>query len=285
MLGLGRLHLHAADQETARDLAAAAVKESGPTGVLRADAGQLLACALFFMREELPAALRHISAAADVAAEAGDPVLVGTTLGMKAVLEVMVGRREWEATLRPLANGDPLPGKPVTSAPGFHRAMIALWIDREREAATSFGRYRDIAVAHGDEFSLPLVLVELAIAEFLAGRWNEAAAVAQESHDVAVQAAQRPQQAFALGVRALVRAAQGREAAARADAAAVAALAGDRTMAVARIHATWALGILELSLERPQAAAAALARCVATWWPPACASPAASRSRRTRSRP
>ena len=57
MLGLGRLHLHAADQETARDLAAAAAEgKRSRLALLRADAGQLLACALFFMREELPAA-------------------------------------------------------------------------------------------------------------------------------------------------------------------------------------------------------------------------------------
>jgi DNA-binding CsgD family transcriptional regulator len=259
LLALGRLHLHAADQPMARDLAARAVAESGDHGLVRADAEQLLACTHLFMREELPAALRHVSAAAVLAAEVGDPTLLGSTAGMKAVLQVMLGQGEWEATLRLPDRDDTLPGKPVTSALGFHGAMIALWIDRENEAATVLRGYRDRAISHGDEGSLPLILAFLAVAEYLTGHWVQAAAVAQESHDIAVQAAQRPQQAFALGVRALVRASQGLEAEARADAAAVDALAGDRGMVVARIHATWALGILELSLDRPEAAARALA--------------------------
>ena len=104
-----------------------------------------------------------------------------------------------------------------------------------------------------------MILVNLAVAEYLAGRWQEAARAAEEAHEVALQTAQRPQQAWALSLQALVRASLGREAEARADAAEALALAGERGMAVARIHAVWALGLLELSLDRPEEAARVLA--------------------------
>ena len=66
-----------------------------------------------------------------------------------------------------------------------------------------------------------------------------------------MQTGERPQQALALSVRALVRASAGREDEARADARSALALAGDAGMAAARLHATWALGLLELSREQP----------------------------------
>ena len=58
-------------------------------------------------------------------------------------------------------------------------------------------------------------------------------------------------QGYALSTRALVRASLGLEADARADADRALALAGERGMAAARAHGSWALGLLELSLDRP----------------------------------
>jgi DNA-binding CsgD family transcriptional regulator len=53
-------------------------------------------------------------------------------------------------------------------------------------------------------------------------------------------------------MQALVRASFGREVEARLDAEEALTLAGERGMGVARIHAVWALGLLELSLGRPE---------------------------------
>ena len=259
LTALSRVHLHGADQSAARDLAALALAEPGAGPTVRADAGELLASASFFLREDLPSALEHISQAAALATTVGEPHLVGNAVSMKAVIEVALGRPEWKDTLESLVHvGDAPRGEPVVTAPGFHGAMIALWTDRAAEAATLLRGYRESAIAHGDEGSLPLILAELAVAEFLTGRWADAATLAGESLDIAIQAEQRPPQAFALAARALVFAARGREAEARADAAAALDLTGDRGMVVARIHAVWALGILELSLNRPDAAASAL---------------------------
>ena len=60
------------------------------------------------------------------------------------------------------------------------------------------------AVARGDESSVSMILANLAVAYYLAGRWQEAMRVAEESHEVALQTGQRPQQAWSLSIEALV---------------------------------------------------------------------------------
>ena len=141
----------------------------------------------------------------------------------------------------------------MIAGPSFHRAVMLLWTDGAQEAAAADGRARmRVRWPCGDEASLPLILVETAIAEFHNGRWPTAARLADEAHQLALQTGQRPQEAFALAVRALVGAAQGRADEARDDAAEALAIAGERAMAVARIHAEWALALLELSLGRPE---------------------------------
>ena len=78
--------------------------------------------------------------------------------------------------------------------------------------------------------------------------------LAQEGHEVALQVGQEPQRLFALGLRALVWACRGQIDGARADAELVLELAEERGVMIATILASTALGLLELSLERPEAA-------------------------------
>ena len=103
-----------------------------------------------------------------------------------------------------------------------------------------------------------MILANLAMTEYLAGHWLEAAEFGEEGYEVALQTAQRPQQAWSLSTRALVRASSGLESEARADAGEALTLAGERGMGAARINAVWALGLLELSLDRPEEAARVL---------------------------
>jgi DNA-binding CsgD family transcriptional regulator len=104
-----------------------------------------------------------------------------------------------------------------------------------------------------------MVLAQLALADYLTGRWDEAAQVAEEASELALQTGQRPMHAYSLATRALVRASLGLEAEARADARRALEFAAERGMAAARIHSVWALGVLELSLDRPAEAAQLLA--------------------------
>lgn len=139
----------------------------------------------------------------------------------------------------------------LSGSPSYAWAVFLCWTDELEDGGVRLHQsYRD-AVASGDESSVSMILANLAVANYLAGHWQEAMRVAEESHEVALQTGQRPQQAWSLSIEALVRASLGLEADARADAEKALALVGERGMAVARIHAVWALGLLELSLERP----------------------------------
>jgi DNA-binding CsgD family transcriptional regulator len=146
----------------------------------------------------------------------------------------------------------------VLSTPQLNRGVLALWTD-DPGAAGLLRESSDDVVARGDEGSAPMVLAQLALAEYLAGRWREAAEVAERASELAVQTGQRPMEAYSLATRALVRASLGLEAEARADADQALSLAGERGMAAARNHGVWALGLLELSLDRPAETARLLA--------------------------
>jgi DNA-binding CsgD family transcriptional regulator len=137
----------------------------------------------------------------------------------------------------------------VLSSPPFNLAVHALWTDSP-SARELIRDCLDDAIARGDEGSAPMVLAQLAQAEYLAGRWEEAARVAGEGFELSQQTGQRPMEAYSLATRALVRASLGLEEEARADAERALELAGERGMAAARIHGVWALGVLELSLGR-----------------------------------
>jgi len=146
----------------------------------------------------------------------------------------------------------------VLATPAFNWAVFRLWTEGP-DAADLLRACRSDVVLRGDESSAPMVLAQLALAEYLRGAWPEAATVAEEAHELALQTGQLPMQAYALSIRALVRASLGLEAEARADADQALALAGERGMAAARAHSRWALGLLELSLDRPSEAVRLLA--------------------------
>ncbi len=249
---LGRLHRYGGDQPRAAALLRLALAEAGADDHVRADAAQGLASTLYFMREDLRIALREASRAAELAVRARSPTLHAEALATMGLLEGVVGLPEAPTTLRAAEELDESSGVDLVDATGrFAHAYYLIWADGAAEAGRIMRGCYEEALRRGDESSVPLILCSLALVEYLSGRWLEAVRVAEEAHEVALQTGQRPQQAFSLSAHALVRASLGLEAEARADARAALALAGERGMAVARIHALWALGLLELSLDRP----------------------------------
>lgn len=249
---LQRIHRYEGDQPRAAALAREALAEPGASEHIRAAASQGLASTLFFMREDLQAALDHARGAAKWS-EFGLPLEPRwQALNAKGVLEAVMGLPEAVATLRAAEElgADASPGL-VINLPTFTQGLVRLWFDDVAQAALVMHECHEEALASGDDGSIPLILVNLAAAEYLAGRWAQAEQAADGGYEAAIQTGQRPQQAYSLSVRALVRASLGREHEARADAAAALALAGERGMMAARIHCASALGLLELSLDRP----------------------------------
>ncbi len=247
---LSRLHRFQGDQPLAAELARRALDEPDAGGVMRAEAAQGLAAALFFLRQDLEEAVRFATLGAELAASVGDERAEVESLCVQGLLECLVGRPGSDRPLRRAAElADPAAHRRVLSSPPFNLAVHALWTDGP-SAPELIRRCLDDAIDRGDEGSAPMVLAQLAQAEYLAGHWEEAARVAGEGLELSQQAGQRPMEAYSLATRALVRASLGLEDEARADAERALEFAGERGMAAARIHAVWALGVLELSLGR-----------------------------------
>jgi DNA-binding CsgD family transcriptional regulator len=258
LAALSRLHRFGGDQPLAAELARQALAEAGPDDRVRAEAAQGLAATLFYLRESLEEGVELAAVAAEHAKRSGDQVLAVESLCLRGLLECLVGRPEAVGTLREAAEvADAVAFGRVLSTPPFNTGVYALWTDGP--AVQILQSSRDDVVARGDEGSAPMVLAQLALAEYLGGRWTEAARVAEEASELALQTGQRPMQAYSLATLALVRSSLGLEAEARADAREALAFAGERGMAAARIHSHWALGVLELSLDRPAEAERLLA--------------------------
>lgn len=241
---LGRVHQYEGDQPRAVELFEQALNETDDDAV-RADASTALGYTLFWLRERLDEARAHARRGADLAERTGDARRYANALGVRQVVEGVTGQKEAATMMKELIRlGEP-------GYPGY----FLLWTDDAGEAARNLRRQRHEEKASGEESDVPLTLVAIAVAEYLRGRWKRADWAAQEGLELALQTGERHNQAFALAVRALVRGSRGDEEGCRADAAEAMGIAGERAIAVARIHALWALGVLELSLNRPEQAA------------------------------
>jgi DNA-binding CsgD family transcriptional regulator len=252
---LARVHRYGGSQPRAAELLRQALAQPIADERLQADAEQGLAATLLFMREELGVARQHAAVAADLAARSDSPALLAEVLATKHLIEGVLGHPDAHRTQQAAAElaEETRPDRVVSSA-SFGRGYFLIWTDSVDEGAILMRACRDEALRRGDESSLPLIFASLAVLEYLGGRWREAGGVADEGLEVALETGQRPWHALSLSARALVHAALGLEEGARADAREALALAGERAIAVARIHAVWALGLLELSLDRAEEA-------------------------------
>jgi len=248
---LARVHHYAGDQRIAVKLFRESLEHAGTDPSVQADAADGLATSLFFLREDLPEALEHARFAARIAAAEGNRGALAVALGTQGHIEAVLGRREAVATLQSaLALEGEVRGLPIMRHPSFQLAFARVWSDELEAARAALTDIEERAVEQGDESSLPFVLTYLSLAEFLSGRWQEALRAADEGADVALAAGSETGRAFALSIRALVASGLGRERAARSDANEALALAERGTM-FATTTSLWALGLLELSLDRP----------------------------------
>jgi DNA-binding CsgD family transcriptional regulator len=248
---LARVHHYAGDQRIAVKLFRESLEHAGTDRSIQADAADGLATSLFFLREDLAEALEHARFASRIAAAEGNRTALAVALGTQGHIEAVLGRREAVATLQSaLALEDQVRGVPIMRHPSFQLAFARVWSDELDAARGALTDIEERAVEQGDESSLPFVLAYLSLAEFLSGRWQEALRAADEGADIALAAGSETGRAFALSVRALVVSGLGRERAARSDADEALALAERGTM-FATTTSLWALGLLELSLDRP----------------------------------
>jgi len=253
---LGWLCAFQGDQPRAADVARSALTEAGIDMSTRADAENCLSSVLLFMGEDLEDAARSARRTVELGTRCGDAVKHSDGLCGMALVGCLRGLGRGEELLQAATDlGEEAAGWRVHGWPAVHRALIALWSDGHEAAAVEYERLIECAVTRGDDGSVPALLNDLALAQYLAGRWPDAETTATEALERSLQAGERPQQAMALAVRARVEASTGRDRQARADADSALALAGERGVAMARIQSVSALALLDLTHDRPQDAA------------------------------
>jgi DNA-binding CsgD family transcriptional regulator len=242
----------AGDQRLAVELFRECLAEGGADAALRMDAHDGLANSLFFLRENLADALSHSREAARLAKKRGNQAALAVALGTQGMIEAVLGRPEARRTLRSaVAIEEPALDIPqVMKRPSFQLDVARVWSDDLDAARADMEDIRQRAVLHGDESSLPFVLTYLSLAECLSGRLEQALRTAEEGDEVALTAGQEIGRAFASSARALAASCLGQEEAAR-SAARVALDLAERGAMFAETTSLWALGLLELALDKP----------------------------------
>lgn len=252
---LGHSHHFEGDRRVAVDLYRRALAEAGDDRLLQARLHAGLADALFLMRTELTTAAEHARSAVRLANRIGDRSARIESLATYGLVDAIIGGVEWRETLSQAVtlerDADPIP---LLATPSYCLAVNLTWADEFEAARIILRRLRQRAEERAEDSALPWILANLSLVEFLGGDWEAAMQLAQDGLELAPQVGQEPQHLFALGVRALVRASQGEIDGARADAELALDLAEERGVMIATILASSALGLLELSLEHPDAA-------------------------------
>ena len=218
---------------------------------------------LFRLRERFAEAAEHAREAVALGEELGDPQLVAAALGSQLLAEAALGRPQARETAVAAAAVAATPSTRILRGAQFPLAVARMWWEELEAAHGAFDGLLERAAEIGDESSVPYVHVLLAQADCLRGRFAEAAAHADVAADRAEQAGQETLFAYALALRGLAAAYRGEVAEARAAAGRALELARTTSGRPAEQFATAALGLLELSLERPDEAADVLAPLVA----------------------
>ena len=233
--------------------------ESVEAPAVQARAHEILSGILFRLRERFPEAVEHARAAVETGRALDDAELLGPALGSRLLAEAALGLEETGASLEEADSlGAAGRGSRAMGSSEFQVAVVRMWWEDLDAAKESFERLLDVARDLGDESSVPYIHVLLAQTECLRGRFDVAATHADEGVVRAEQVGQATLVAYALALRALAAAYSGDEETAREAAAAALELAATTSGRPAEQFATAALGLLELSLERHDAAAAVL---------------------------
>ncbi len=238
----------------------AALEAAGDDAPPRAAAARALAMWLVWARERLEDALAYAELAVELTSRSPDPAQHASSLTAKGYAEAGLGLPTARATLSAACELEAATGWDPAALGGsapYIRAAIDIWMDRSEEGVRLLREGADDK-AELYEAGLPQTLALIAAGEYLLCRWPDAAQSAEQAHEAAIETGQRMHLASALSIRALVRAAHGLEQEARADATAALAFADELGYGPPVAPAGWALGVLELSLERPGEAVRAL---------------------------
>jgi DNA-binding CsgD family transcriptional regulator len=196
------------------------------------------------------------------------PHLLGLALGMRVILRFLCGEGFDEVNLdRAVALEDPDIFTPLVFRPSVQRALLLEWTGRPEESHHVLDAVRRRCLEKGEEGELVFIAQHVVLSSIWRGDFVEAGLVAEDAMERARQLGGDTPLFLANGMRAKLAAYAGREADAR-QAAEEAIEIGRRTGAfrlVERVVA--ALGFLEVSLGRYEAAMATMEPLVTSFDP------------------
>ena len=222
----------------------------------------------FMQLGEVSSAVRHARAAVETAEAADDPAVLAEALYYLCMVLCIHGEEIDPALLeRAVAVDQRVATAPLLDHPGLATgrvplALILKFSDRFDDARALLRSLYAEHVEHGDEAALPPVLFALGELECATGNCDDAARLAGELHDVADRTGQAIVGARAITLEAMVAAHRGDVDDAYAKTAASLALAEATEDAPALLRSLRSLGLLELSLGRPEQAVVPLRRGV-----------------------
>ncbi|HEX6351243.1 MAG TPA: AAA family ATPase [Candidatus Dormibacteraeota bacterium] len=190
----------------------------------------------------------------------GDPALQAVALASSTITKFLNGQGLDEAVLeRALALEDPLLGMPIMFRPTMIAGLLLMWVGRLDQASEIFYRLRRECLERGEETDLMFVAFHTVMLECWRGDLGAARAVADDTHERALQLGTDVPLATALSTIANAAAYEGRASEAREAAERALAIFQRGTCLVATLWPLATLGFLELSTGDFAAAAARLA--------------------------
>jgi DNA-binding CsgD family transcriptional regulator len=233
-----------------------AAEEAGGDRETLAAAHEGAAFCLWRLYERLDEAVEHADLAARLALELGNEALAGEALGTRLIVELLLGRESAAATAALALSLQPAAEElRVLAQPRSAIAMDYLaWVNQPEQARAELLDLLQRAGELGDESSPPFILGHLSMVEAELGGLATALSRALEGQEAAAQAGQRATFAFNVALESLIEAQLGREERARAAARRALDLVPETSGRQAELHATHALGHLELALGDPAAA-------------------------------
>lgn len=263
LITFARVRSYDDDVRAAVELLEEAIAEASSEPLVQGRAHEILSGILFRLRERFADAVEHARAAPAIARSHDDLDLLAGAVGSQVLAEAARGDEEAAGTL---VAATALPSAERFRGHGgaeFQVAVVQMWWEELEAAGESFERILRLAGTLGDESSVPYVHVLLAQTECLRGRYDVAAAHADEGALRAEQVGQATLVAYALALRALTAADRGEEDLTRETARRALELAGRTSGRPAEQFATAALGLLEVSLGRDAEAVDVLSPLVA----------------------
>lgn len=232
-----------------------------------------IACELCFLHGSGPRvapALRYAAITAEEARRAGDPGLLAQGLAGLVICRFLLGHGVNEAILaQALALEDPDRGSHVTIRPSLISALLRLWSYRLDEARAGLAAVRRRCEERGEESDLGILATQEVRAACCCGDIEALERLSDEAAERAALIGTEQARALSLTVQASAWARLGRVDAARAAAVEALSLFERRGgISIWSLHATSALGMLELSVGDHQSAA--------RWLVPATAAMAAA---------